>query len=93
VQLTGDIKMTVDIAPWDILQGAVALLRETYQLSNVDGIDAKGRMYETVEHHTSHSWDVDEDRGEPTAEQREALQAIRVLNNAAQVHRTRSKQS
>ena len=85
MKLTGTTEVEVEVSKYAVVAAATKLLQEAYGLNSVDGLDSEGRMVQSVEYHTSHSWDVREDRGEPGKEQVEALAAIAVLKQALYV--------
>jgi len=68
----------VELSNSAIIGAAIEVIKKRHKLENVDCID-KGRMYQMVEHHTSHSWTEQEDRGEPTEDQIKALALIKGL--------------
>ena len=70
----------IELSEKELLAATIGMIRKKFKLTNVDGIDDKGVMYETVEYATSHSWFAREQRGKPTPEQKAALNVIHELN-------------
>lgn len=69
----------VEVSPGEVIAETIKMFREHFKIDNVDGIDNKGHMFEDVEYATSYSWISRENRGKPTAEQRDAIRAVELL--------------
>lgn len=72
-------RIEVELEESNVVKSVIDIIRKNHNLTNVDGINEKGRMYEIAEYATSHSWTTEEDRGEPTEIQKSALEAIKLL--------------
>lgn len=69
----------VELQQSDTVDAVINVIRKRFKLTNVDYIDDKGQMFESVEYATSHSWIKEEPRGKASAEQKQALEVIKFL--------------
>ena len=77
----------IQIEVWksDVLKEAITILKDEFELRDVDGVDETGEMYEYAEYATSHSWSTKESRGKATEQQKKALEAIKLIREMARI--------
>jgi hypothetical protein len=71
-----------DVDPDRIFELTLAVVAEAFDVG-VDWYEEDGKLFEDVEHHTSHSWDSKELRvAEPTESMLHGVRALAVLKKA-----------